>query len=266
MLIIDVSNVLHVTAVLPADLAGLDFFRPHQGLHPNAEHVPMDGTMGLAALIAHSRYASHQVIMVCDGELHPAYRSSVNTLSSTWNIHLRHSGSHQEADDVVESLLQQTPRSQRAIVISADRRLIKAAGKARARTLRPEVFLHHLAIDVHHQPARAVPGYRRPAFATDIPLDPISTDHWLKQFGVSKDLASIPSGKPIRADQRASTPVQAPTRSRKARETADLDPKQREPDQWDMARWLARFPPSMAAKLGNPRGPLDGGALRSSRR
>jgi hypothetical protein len=166
LLYLDVYNILHVTGVLPAELAGIDL-------------------AGLLRLLGTSRYAQHEIVAVCDG-VRPA-NLQAQFESSTLNTRVLFSGDASDADGLIEKLLAATPRSKKPLVVSSDHRLRRAAGKAHARHLRSEVFLHHLAID-HVRDHRGtskqarLQQQARPAFATDIPLDRLSTLKWLSDL------------------------------------------------------------------------------------
>gem|GEM_PF-510171 len=204
MLIVDVYNVLHVTGVLPPELAGLD-------------------PLGLADLIATSRYAKREALLICDGtraaldRAHPGHaHHSPATLPPT--IRLQFAGLAHTADDLIEAQLEITARSKRVIVVSSDHRLRKAAGRARARTLRSETFLHQLALDrASHQRGRPVaPGSRtptRPAFATDIPLNRATLERWLAELTPSDlaDLAAIEAAMSLQPPSPIAAPRPVPS-------------------------------------------------------
>lgn len=184
MLVLDAYNILHVTGVLPAEIAGID-------------------VSGLIDLVRVSRYGRDEIVVVCDGVRRD------DAARSEGSVRVVFSGSDHEADDLIEGLLAKTPRSKRAIVVSTDARLRKAAGRHHARVLRSEVFLHQLAIDHAAHGRGAGPIERRhlrPEFAVDLPLDSASVARWAAEMGVGDSPAA---GRPA---ARVASPVKSPPR------------------------------------------------------
>ena len=191
MLLIDVSNVLHTTGVLPEHLAGID--------------VPE-----LAKLISTSRYARRRAVLVCDG-VGPADRAkqeappggggtgaaiSTNTAPSGKEIaglDVVYAGRDQEADDVIELLIARDSAPRRLVVVSTDRRLARAARRRRAQSLTSDAFLRHLASDSEKRVAKALPG-----FATQVPLNEYAVGYWMGLFGYgSMDSEPPPGERPV---------------------------------------------------------------------
>lgn len=177
MLLIDTSNVLHVTGVLPTHLAGLD--------------VP-----GLARLISTSRYSQRRAVLVSDG-VGPRTTSGgssesdsgseafkpVNTAPSGREIaglDLVYAGADREADDVIELLIARDSAPRRLLVVSTDRRLVRAARRRRARSLTSEDFLRQIAGDSERKPKPELPG-----FAAQVPLNSYAVGYWMALFGYS---------------------------------------------------------------------------------
>jgi len=174
MLLIDTSNVLHVTGVLPSHLVGLD--------------VP-----GLARLISTSRYGKRRAVLVSDG-VGPRASSGpgvggggdeslapVNTAPSGREIaglDLVYAGADREADDVIELLIARDSAPRRLAVVSTDRRLIRAARRRRAQSITSEVFLGHLVDDSEKPKAKPLPG-----FAAQVPLNEYAVGYWMALFG-----------------------------------------------------------------------------------
>lgn len=230
MLVLDAYNILHVTGVLPAEIAGID-------------------VSGLIDLVRVSRYGRDEVVVVCDGVRRD------DAARSEGHVRVVFAGGEHEADDVIEGLLAKTPRSKRAIVVSTDARLRKAAGRHHARILRSEVFLHQLAIDhaAHGRGAGPVERrYLRPEFAVDLPLDKVSVVSWAAEMGIDVDLgetrpARVLAAKPVESKMSRRSgggglglPLRVPSEERpksgadssRAPQTADLD----------MEKWLAVRP------------------------
>ena len=158
MLVIDAYNVLHTPNMLPPDLAGLD--------------VP-----GLIRLIAVSRYGRRELTLVCDG----------GRGASTSGVRMGHarvlfSGTHHEADDLIEQLIRGAGRGASLAVVSSDKRLRRAARKSRAEAIESDRFLAQLVAD-----RDAPPRQRLPAFVHEVPLDRYSVAHWMREFGLDAD-------------------------------------------------------------------------------
>lgn len=155
MLIIDTYNVLHVTGVLPPRLAGI-------------------GVPGLVRLIASSRYAARRVTLVCDG-------GTPNGVSGVrmHTVHILYAGSHLEADDVIETLIERYHRGNSLDVVSTDNRIRKAARRRGARSISSDRFLAQLVHDESTPPAR-----RGNILREQVPLDPYSVERWCREFGV----------------------------------------------------------------------------------
>lgn len=165
MLLIDAYNVLHAQWALPRSERGMD--------------VP-----GLVHLVGRSRYADRRVRVVCDGRPGPQWPQSglLETHSGlVWTripgAEVVFSGADQEADDVIEDVLDRA-RGLRVLLVSSDRRLIRAAGQAGADQVGNGTFLKQLSKD-----AKAKPGSERPAFVSEVPLDAYSVAHWMREFG-----------------------------------------------------------------------------------
>ena len=155
MLIVDVYNVLHVTGVLPPELAG-----------PN----PGD----LAELVSRSRYARRGAILVCDGT--GSGGRSDRTTAEGGSVRVVYAGGGKDADTLIERLIDQNSAPRRLLVVSDDRRIRTAARRRRAGWLSSGDFLAHLAHDASR------PGTDR-APAKPESLKPDEVDAWLKEFG-----------------------------------------------------------------------------------
>ena len=165
MLLIDAYNVLHAQWALPRSERGMD--------------VP-----GLVRLVGRSRYADRRVRVICDGRPGPAWpvSSLLETHSGVvWTrvggAEIVFSGADQEADDVIEDVLDRS-KGLRVLMVSSDRRLIQAAGRAGADQVGNGTFLKQLSAD-----AKAKSGSERPAFVSEVPLDAYSVAHWMREFG-----------------------------------------------------------------------------------
>ncbi len=176
MLIVDVYNVLHVTGVLPPELAGLD-------------------VLGLADLVAISRYGKGKTFLVCDGfgsptaddaAAHAILKGREPRAADFQGILF--AGRGRDADSLIETLLARFGGTRAITVVSSDRRLGRAARGLKSRWVRSDEFLVELVSDVQ----RGGGGFRplRPAFASDLPLSPGETERWLREFGVEPTMQS----------------------------------------------------------------------------
>jgi len=148
-LIVDAYNVLHVTGILPPDLAGLDL-------------------AGLARLIERSSVGRQRVTLVCDG-LPPVPQDSaagsrpgsgvrplesaddpphdVLTILDDSPIEVRYAGRQRSADDLMAELIQQDSAPRRLTVVSSDREILATAKARKCPTMTSEQFLERLALD-----------------------------------------------------------------------------------------------------------------------
>jgi len=160
VLIVDVYNVLHVTGVLPPELAG-----------PSAAD--------LADLVAHSRYARRGAILVCDGRptrTPTAQRAGTGSTAFGGSIRVVFAGGGKDADTLIERLIAEHSAPRRLLVVSDDRRIRAAAGRRRAGRLSSGDFLAHLAHDASRPTTDRAP-------AKPDTLEPGEVDAWLREFG-----------------------------------------------------------------------------------
>ena len=104
MLIVDAYNVLHVTGVLPPELAGLD-------------------APDLADLVAASRWGRHQAVIVCDGTRPKEMRAVERGL-----VRVTYAGGGRSADAAIEALVNESSHPRRITVVSNDR-AVQRSGK-----------------------------------------------------------------------------------------------------------------------------------------
>jgi len=133
-LLVDTYNVLHVTGVLPPDLAGIE---------------PWD----LARLIAQSRYRHDDALLVCDGVPKPDAPPGRDGL-----VRIRYAGPGVSADDVIIRRVDADTAPRRLTVVSSDQAIIRAARKRRCRTVASDVFLRQLADDADLPRENRTPG------------------------------------------------------------------------------------------------------------
>lgn len=176
MLLVDASNVLHVTGVLPARLAG-------------------PGLAELAGLIAQSRYRGRPCILCCDGH------GGEDAGAADGKIRVLFAGDRGEADDLLEDLVHRH-RGASTTLVSSDRRVQRAGRKCRCRVLTSRAFLEQL-VDDERRPGPST----LPAFAHAVPLDRVSVDLWLAEFGLRRQPGDA---KPSTASPTRTPPPTAP--------------------------------------------------------
>lgn len=159
MLIIDAYNVLHVTGVLPPELAGLE---------------PPD----LAELVGASRWGRHQAVLVCDGTKPRSARST-----DRGPVRVAYAGGGASADDAIARLVDESSHPRRLTVVSNDRAVQRAARRRGAKVLRADEFLRQLASDA----AKAARGRRALPRRDHGPLPAAHVDAWLRYFGIDPE-------------------------------------------------------------------------------
>jgi hypothetical protein len=219
MLVIDAYNALHVTGILPPDLAGVD-------------------VRGLAGLIAASRWRSVACRLICDGTGESEVgRVRSDTLPRT--VSVVYAGPGRDADSIIEHIIESSTTPKRLVIVSSDRRLRAAARKRRCRWFSSEAFLETLAQD-----AMANRGRRQGSAQPEPPSDPREIEGWLREFGFDPP----PPGS-TRSDQqpKAEPPPIGPTPDDPPPPHLDEDWKKRiarewpgqiDPDDLDMDKWL----------------------------
>lgn len=169
MLIVDAYNTLQTAGVLPTHLAGIEL-------------------EGLAHLIARSRYAARPALLVCDGRPHSQALASAVTdrrFPGRYRLHtsdVLFAGAGKDADTLIEVIISRDSAPARLLVVSTDRRIRKHAAKRGAASITSAEFLLQLAADEARP--RSEPY---PQFAQEIPLDPYSLAHWMREFGFEPD-------------------------------------------------------------------------------
>lgn len=154
--LLDANNILHVTGVLPPDIAGID-------------------EEGLAQLVADSRYRGDAVCLVCDG---PRRNRPTGPIAG---VSLRYSGAGKTADEVIAHLVDQCTAPRRLTVVSGDRAILRDARKRRCPVLTATEFLETLARDHKTRMSSKTPPRSRPQTPA---LDAQSIDAWRAFFGL----------------------------------------------------------------------------------
>lgn len=186
-LIIDTYNALHVTGVLPPELA-------------------VGEPTGLAALIAASRFGSDAVWLVCDGVPRGASRVG--------RIVIEGAGPGRSADDHIAAFLDRSSAPRRLTVVTSDRAIQRKARSRGADWMKSEEFLALLAEDAKRaRPSRGRPAPQNPR--RSVPLDAREVAGWMKLFEITAEQAAVEGAAappPRPAGGRAVTP--APRRGR----------------------------------------------------
>lgn len=153
-LVIDTYNVLHVTGVLPPELAGPDAIK-------------------LAGLIGRSRWAGADTRLVCDGGA--GNLSLPADLAAGSRIRLVFAGHGPDAaDKMIEGIIERDSAPRTLLVVSSDRRIQTAARKRRAKWFSSEQFLQRIADDV------SVGGKGDRGSGA---VDPTTSAMWMREFG-----------------------------------------------------------------------------------
>lgn len=200
-LLVDTFNVLHVTGVLPPDLAGLD-----------AE--------GLAALVAETGFRHDGVWLVCDGTPpRPAPRNRPGVVL-TW------AGPGQSADALLVRLVDRSTAPRRITVVTDDR-AVRRSVKRRGATLWASAhFLARLADSLPRRARHRGEPAKRPL----APLAPRDVQHWLHEFGLSDEDLALPSSAPPRQPPAPESEVARRSHERSASRAAEPRIAQPSPD------------------------------------
>ncbi len=209
MLLIDAFNVIGARWVLPATL------RPHS--------VP-----SLLGLVARSRYARRRIRVVCDGTPGPEWRGAgilETTFGQLWTrvgrAEVVFSGKGIEADDVIEEILAERGGLS-ILMVSSDRRLIRAAGRAGADQIGNGTFLRQLRADLDESEEEP------PAMIADVPLDRHAVEGWMREFGyepperAAAERTSEPTGKPKPSPSEPPRPEPSRNRPRKKADAGEF--------------------------------------------
>lgn len=164
--IVDTMNALHMTGILPPEMAGMD--------------VP-----GLVQHLSQGRWAHSQVVLVCDGCIPSGQRAIKRGGISTV-----YAGVGREADDLIEELIERSHAPTGLLVISSDRRIIKSARRRRCHSMSSAAFLRSLIHDHERTTSRGKP--RQDRGRPQGKVSQKSVDEWRTRFGLDdKDLAEF---------------------------------------------------------------------------
>lgn len=238
-LLIDTYNLLHVTGVMPPELAGND--------------IPW-----LFHLLQNSRHKADRITLVCDGApssastaptLPPRSATRTTTLASPLIEHfdtitIRYAGKGKSADALIEQLVKASTAPRRLLVVSSDLAIIKSARKRKCRTITSEEFLQHLADDfAQHNPPSA--PIRKPPGG----ISEAQVNQWVKTFSLDEKTLALRPGE---------TPPPEPRKN--SRETADRSSSQKKSA---TTRATDSTPPSTAPPADQPP-PIKGPVIPKS--
>jgi hypothetical protein len=160
-LVIDTYNVLHVTGVLPAELA-------------------VGEPDGLARLIEGSRFGGDAVWLVCDGVPLGATRSG--------RIVIEGAGPRRKADDHIAEIVGRSSAPRSMTVVTSDRELGRRVRSRGASVVKSEDFLAMLAEDARRaRPRKPLPADPR----RSVPLNEREVAGWMEVFRITAEQAAI---------------------------------------------------------------------------
>lgn len=93
---------------------------------------------------------------------------------------------HDEADDLLEQLIRREPVPEKLVVVSADRRVQRAARRRRARVVESDTWLGELELRADASPT-VEPDSGESSEFEDRPLTPEQTRAWLLEFGMQPE-------------------------------------------------------------------------------
>lgn len=226
MIIVDTFNVLHAARGVDVRLGGLT-------------------VESFEALLVDSRFRGEAIVLVLDGTGGGLAGSGWAGGGGGGGVKRVFAGPGRDADSMIERMLDEQERlgaAHRCTVVSSDRRLKVAAAGVRARWMSSGDFIRAILDDAIRQQsnARRDSGDRSGAAARE-GLDPDSTRHWLREFGLDGSPGSPESGPPARVQPSGTMPDVPPN-------VLPVDPLLCEAlDEWsgrlslddlDMAKWL----------------------------
>jgi len=164
--LVDTYNALHTTGVLPPELAGMD-------------------APSLVEALTRGRWARNQVLLVCDGTAPQGQRAT-----HAGGIRTIYAGPGCEADDLIEQLIERSDAPTRLLVVSSDRRIIKAARRRRCHSMRSDAFLRTIAHD--HERAGIRASRRADTNKAPEHLSSKAARSWRDTFGIDEaDIAEF---------------------------------------------------------------------------
>lgn len=179
-LVVDAYNVLHVTGVLPPEIAGLDL-------------------NGLADLIEASGLAKDEVWIVCDG-----MKPSTGAPRRRERVWFSWAGGGAKADDLIIQLVQRSTSPRRMTIVTADRAVQRSVKRRGAEVETSEAFLAHLAADwvKGHPNSKAGKAAKRVASPREsLPLAKPEVRAWLRMFGLDEAMRELPPAEAAKVER-----------------------------------------------------------------
>ncbi|MSR69959.1 MAG: hypothetical protein EXS17_06410 [Phycisphaerales bacterium] len=158
-LVIDLNNLMHVTGVLPSDIAGLS-------------------EREMAVLVMQSRFGGEAICFVCDG---PARGRPSADIGS---IVFHYAGTGVSADSVIAQMVEDCTAPRRMTVVSRDRAILKHAKRRRCPTMKCDDFLEIIARDYSKRSQSNRKGSSLVDRSTIDPLTQDQIDAWKRYFGL----------------------------------------------------------------------------------
>lgn len=190
-LVVDAYNVLHVTGVLPPEIAGLDL-------------------NGLADLIEASGLAKDEVWIVCDG-----MKPLTGAPRRRERVWFSWAGGGAKADDLIIQLVQRSTSPRRMTIVTADRAVQRSVRRRGAEVESSEAFLSRLAADwvKGHPNSTAAKTAKRVASPREsLPLAKPEVRAWLRMFGLDEAMRELPAAEAAKAERaRPVSPRERPT-------------------------------------------------------
>jgi hypothetical protein len=185
-IIIDTYNALHVTGVLPPELA-------------------VGEPEGLARLIAASRFGSEAVWLICEGV--PRGANGVGL------IVIEGAGPGRSADDHIAAFLDRSSAPRRLTVVTSDRAIQRKAKSRGAEFVKSETFLAMLAEDARRaRPAK--PGARKADPRRSVPLNEREVAGWMSLFEINAEQAAVQGAPSLAKRAGGAAASRSPSRPR----------------------------------------------------
>ena len=185
--LVDTYNALHTTGILPPELAGMD-------------------APALVEALMRGRWARNQILLVCDGTAPAGQRAT-----HAGGIRTIYAGPGCEADDLIEQLIERSDAPTRLLVVSSDRRIIKAARRRRCHSMSSAAFLRTITHD--HERSSARKQGRADTKRSPDHLSAKAAKTWRDTFGIDEadiaeftELARNPPPPPPPAPKPAAAP------------------------------------------------------------
>lgn len=178
-LIIDTYNVLHVTGVLPGELA-------------------VGSPEELARLIERSRFEREAVWLMCDGVPRGAARVG--------RIVIEGSGPGRTADEHIADFLARSTAPRRITVVTSDRAIVRSARARGAEVIASDAFLAMLADDARRKSSSRTKTTAAADPRRSVPLGEREITGWMRLFEITAEQAAIESSAPLGTPRKEASP------------------------------------------------------------